>query len=165
MERSSQTLISPVLIALLRSRFQLDWRGIHGASHWARVRRNGLMLAKTNGANPRIVEYFAFLHDACRANDGQDSDHGERGARFVAQLGRSRLHLGEAEMNLLIEAVRGHTFGKNHCDITVRTCWDADRLDLTRIGIRPDPTRLCTDAARCLVLETPSRWAVPATPD
>ena len=33
-------------------------------------------------------------------------------------------------------------------DITVQTCWDADRLDLGRVGIRPDPRRLCTAAAR-----------------
>lgn len=157
MERSAQTLISPVLIALLRSRFQLDWHGIHGASHWARVRLNGLKLAKMNGANPRIVEYFAFLHDACRANDGHDPDHGERGARFIVQLGRSRLNLDDAEMDLLVGAVRGHVFGKTHCDISVQTCWDADRLDLTRIGIRPDPNRLCTDAARRLALERSSQ--------
>lgn len=33
-------------------------------------------------------------------------------------------------------------------DITVQTCWDADRLDLGRVGIRPDPDRLCTSAAK-----------------
>jgi uncharacterized protein len=30
----------------------------------------------------------------------------------------------------------------------VLTCWDADRLDLGRVGIRPLAERLCTDAAR-----------------
>jgi uncharacterized protein len=30
----------------------------------------------------------------------------------------------------------------------VQTCWDADRLDLGRVGKRPDPRRLCTPAAR-----------------
>lgn len=148
LERKMPTLISPRLISLLRNQFQLDWRGIHGASHWARVRRNGLMLARLTSANPRIVEYFAFLHDICRANDGHDPDHGERAARFIAKLGRSELCLAGNELELLIDAVRGHTLGKDHHDNTVRTCWDADRLDLTRIGIRPDPARLCTDAAR-----------------
>ncbi|MBT5083254.1 MAG: hypothetical protein HOM62_22025 [Rhodospirillaceae bacterium] len=33
-------------------------------------------------------------------------------------------------------------------DITVQTCWDADRLDLGRAGIVPDPRYLCTDAAK-----------------
>ena len=33
-------------------------------------------------------------------------------------------------------------------DITIQTCWDADRLDLGRIGIRPNPTYLGTKVAR-----------------
>jgi uncharacterized protein len=32
--------------------------------------------------------------------------------------------------------------------VTVLTCWDADRLDLGRVGIRPAPRLLCTSAAR-----------------
>ncbi len=28
------------------------------------------------------------------------------------------------------------------------TCWDADRLDLGRVGIMPEPSRLCTAAAK-----------------
>jgi uncharacterized protein len=31
---------------------------------------------------------------------------------------------------------------------TIQTCWDADRLDLGRVGITPHPSRLCTEAAR-----------------
>jgi uncharacterized protein len=30
----------------------------------------------------------------------------------------------------------------------VQACWDADRLDLGRVGIAPAPERLCTAAAR-----------------
>lgn len=44
--------------------------------------------------------------------------------------------------------VEGQTLG----DATVLTCWDADRLDLGRVGIRPHPHRLCTEAARDPVL-------------
>jgi uncharacterized protein len=36
----------------LRAEFQLDWRGIHGVPHWARVRHNGLQIAQRNGATP-----------------------------------------------------------------------------------------------------------------
>jgi hypothetical protein len=34
---------------------------------------------------------------------------------------------------------------------TLQACWDADRLDLGRVGITPQPHRLCTDAARSLI--------------
>jgi uncharacterized protein len=30
----------------------------------------------------------------------------------------------------------------------VQTCWDADRLDLLRVYVTPDPERLGTEAAR-----------------
>jgi uncharacterized protein len=30
----------------------------------------------------------------------------------------------------------------------MQVCWDADRLDLGRVGIIPKPDRLCTNAAR-----------------
>jgi uncharacterized protein len=32
--------------------------------------------------------------------------------------------------------------------VTVQTCWDADRLDLGRVGKHPHPRYLCTPAAR-----------------
>ena len=32
-------------------------------------------------------------------------------------------------------------------DPTVLTCWDADRLDLGRVGITPRAEKLCTSAA------------------
>jgi uncharacterized protein len=49
---------------------------------------------------------------------------------------------------LLHTACADHTKGLLDADITIQTCWDADRLDLGRVGIVPDPDRLCTDAAR-----------------
>mgnify|MGYP003330260320 FL=1 len=41
-----------------------------------------------------------------------------------------------------------HTDGLAEGDLSVQVCWDADRLDLLRVGIRPAAHRLCTDAAR-----------------
>jgi uncharacterized protein len=32
--------------------------------------------------------------------------------------------------------------------VTIQTCWDADRLDLGRVGVTPHPSRLCTEVAR-----------------
>lgn len=141
-------LITPGLIACLRRTFHLEWQGLHGAAHWARVRRTGLQLAQRNGANSRVVEYFAFLHDACRESDGRDAMHGPRAAEFAGRIRTRHIHLDDGEFSLLIDAIAGHTHGHDHNDVTVRTCWDADRLDLARVGITPDPLRLCTAAAR-----------------
>ena len=56
--------------------------------------------------------------------------------------------LPDHEFGLLHRACHGHTHDRTHPDVTVQTCWDADRLDLGRVGITPIPSRLCTEAAR-----------------
>ena len=141
-------MITVDLVTELRARFVLDWRGIHGAPHWARVRRNGLMLAKATGANPRVVEVFAFLHDACRHSDGNDPEHGPRAAALARELNGTLIQLTDAELLLLTAACEGHSRNGSRPELTIATCWDADRLDLGRVGIRPDPARLCTAQAK-----------------
>ncbi len=138
----------PGFIEVLRAQFELDWHGIHGAPRWDRVRLNGLELARETGANTRVIESFAFLHDSRRLNDGTDPEHGHRAAIFALELRQAHLSLDDDEFSLLQAACCGHSDGMLEADITVMTCWDADRLDLGRVGIRPDPNRLCTAAAR-----------------
>lgn len=150
-------LITPRLVSLVRERFALDWHGIHGAAHWARVRANGLLLAERCGADRAVVEVFAFVHDACREHDGGDHWHGARSSDWVRQLGPRELNLASEQIELLAAACEGHSHGGLEAEVTVQVCWDADRLDLARVGIRPRPERLCTPAARdAAVIE----WAV-----
>ena len=142
------SLISNSLIDFARREFRLDWEGIHGAPHWSRVRRNGLILAELTGANTRVVEYFAFIHDLGRENDNHDPEHGYRAAGIAENIAGDIIDVTQSELDLLMEACRDHSDGHLKADITVMTCWDADRLDLGRIGIKPDPYRLCNAAAR-----------------
>jgi uncharacterized protein len=136
------------LIQEIRAQFALDWRGIHGSTHWARVRANGLLLAKSTGADVEVIEYFSLLHDAKRQSDGADPNHGPRAAEWAQDLRGRSIDLEDAQFEMLTDACRYHTSGRTDGEITVQTCWDADRLDLGRVGILPDPRRLCTDAAR-----------------
>jgi len=128
--------------------FALDWHGIHGASHWARVRENGLRLAESTQARADIIELFAFLHDSMRVNDYSDPFHGARAAHYAESLSGRLFELDDDGLDLLKTACEGHSDGLMVADITVQVCWDADRLDLGRVGIRPDPYRLCTPAAK-----------------
>jgi uncharacterized protein len=136
------------LVEMVHTGYALHLDGIHGRAHWARVRANGLRLAEQTGADPDIVELFAILHDSKRLNDGRDPNHGARAAEFAAGLRGSLLALSDDAFELLRFACAYHTDGLTEADVTVQTCWDADRLDLGRIGIRPDPRRLCTGAAK-----------------
>jgi uncharacterized protein len=141
-------MLSPKLIRFLRSHFALHWQGIHGAPHWARVKENGLRLASSTGADVRVVEAFAFVHDSCRLNDGHDPEHGSRSAELARSINHQFLQLDARQLDLLADACTGHSEGYIEADITVCTCWDADRLDLGRVGIVPRADRLCTLAAR-----------------
>lgn len=141
-------VVTRELVDFMREEFLLDWSGIHGAGHWARVRHNGLLLAEVSRANTTVVELFAFLHDVRRHGDGRDPAHGERAAELVREVDGRFFSLAREERRLLELACRDHSNGGLEADVTVQTCWDADRLDLGRIGIRPDPTLLCTPAAR-----------------
>lgn len=128
--------------------FKLDLNGIHGQPHWSRVLTNGLRLAKQTSANHSVIVAFALLHDCQRENDGYDPQHGMRGAE-LGKLMRFRLpSLSDIEFDLFYEAAAYHSDGLLDGDVTVQTCWDADRLDLYRVGIRPNPAFLCTEAAR-----------------
>jgi len=136
------------LLGAIRRQYRLSWTGIHGVGHWARVLDTGLRLASVTGADPEVVGCFALFHDACRANDGYDPRHGARGAELAASLLGPRLGCAPARLALLLEACTHHTEGRTDAGVTVATCWDADRLDLLRVGIEPSPRKLCTDAAR-----------------
>ncbi len=136
------------LIGYLRNQFAINWMGHHGLPHWARVRANGLMLAKETGANVHVVELFAWFHDSRRVNENVDDGHGKRGAILAAQLKGRFFDATDREMDLLTFACDFHSDSLKSKDATVLTCWDSDRLDLGRVGMTVNPRFLGTDAAR-----------------
>ena len=126
----------------------LGHSGYHGKDHWLRVLRNGRDLAALTGANLKVVELFAVIHDSQRENEDYDPDHGRRAAAYARTLQGVWFNLSETELDLLCEACSYHSDGLIVANLTVQVCWDADRLDLGRVGIRPDPRYLCTEAAK-----------------
>jgi uncharacterized protein len=151
-------MISEELMDEIRCGFALALDGIHGEAHWARVHQNGLRLAERTGADVEIVELFAYLHDCRRLDDGWDSEHGRRAAEFIKGLDASLLALSEEKLDLLVYACAHHSEGQTEAEVTIQTCWDADRLDLGRIRIRPDPQYLCTPAAKDLEIIEWAYW-------
>lgn len=122
-----------------------DRYSVHGPDHWRRVERNGCILASRTGANVVVVRLFALFHDSRRENESWDPDHGKRGAEYAASLRGSEFQLSDQEFDLLHYACVWHTDGHQHDDPTIGTCWDADRLDLGRVGMIPDPTYMSTE--------------------
>ena len=140
--------LNPIVRRILED-YSLPWFGTHGVGHWARVLENGLRLAKGTKANIEVVQLFAIFHDSRRVNEGVDPGHGKRGGELALALRDQWLVLSDEEFGLLYQACAGHTDGLTEAtDITIQVCWDADRLDLGRVGMIPAPKKLCTPAAK-----------------
>ena len=55
-------------------------------------------------------------------------------------------------MELLVTACQIHNGGPPQTDPTLAVCLDADRLDLGRVGIIPDPRFLSTATAKDIAI-------------
>lgn len=84
-----------------------------------------------------MVRLFAVLHESQRINDSFELHHGELAAQYALALRGKLFDLDDENFELLQYACKWHTHGKVSSDPTIGACWDADRLDLTRIGIEP----------------------------
>ena len=126
----------------------VEHSSIHGPDHWARVERNGLYVAKKTGANQTIVQLFAVFHDCMRLNDHIDPDHGRRGAEYAGQIKDELINISPNDFDKFYYACEWHTDKVETDDVTVAACWDADRLDLGRVGFILDPLYMNSKPAR-----------------
>jgi len=140
--------VSREFFDLLVSSHGLGHDGFHGKDHWLRVLHNAREIAAETGADLRVLELFAVLHDSQRQNENHDPEHGHRAAAYAAELRGTWFDLADDEMELLVEACHYHSDGIVDAHPTVQACWDSDRLDLGRVGVRPDPRFLCTSFAK-----------------
>lgn len=131
----------------------------HGVEHWARVARNAVHLAERLGADPTVAVLFGTLHDSARVNEFEDPEHGARAADAWARRLHPWTRLSDTQVEHLDRAIRDHSDGFLNGPSVVQACWDADRLDLWRVGIVPDPERLCTAAARDLLNRRQDAWS------
>lgn len=92
---------------------------------------------------------FALFHDSMRLDDGHDSEHGRRGWELAARLRDEGLYrLSDTRMEVLEVACTLHDEGGVSSDPRLGACWDADRLNLWRVGVRPNTLLLSTSAAK-----------------
>jgi uncharacterized protein len=131
--------------------------GVHGIDHWDRVYANGQLLI-TSRVNSLVVGLFAYLHDFCREDDGDDLQHGPRAAKFVDTVRDTLLKdVCDEDIRLLKEACSLHTVADRTGNPTIDACFDADRLDLGRVGIVPDPAKLATRKGK-EIARLQSKW-------
>jgi uncharacterized protein len=142
------SVLTPNLFKMIVDQSAVSRHGFHSLDHWVRVLVNGRKIAAKTAANLKVVELFAVFHDSRRLNEGRDPEHGIRGAQFATEMRGEWFEATAREMELLVYACEQHSNGLTEGDVTVQTCWDADRLDLGRVGTTPIAKYLCTDAAK-----------------
>ena len=129
---------------------KMGYYSIHGISHWDRVAKNADSL-KTSDVDIIVVKAFAYIHDVERVNENDDPQHGPRAAMLVDEIRNTELaFLNDQEIQQLKDACKLHTLTWRTEDATVNACFDADRLDLGRVGITPNPNKMATMAGRIL---------------
>lgn len=135
------------------TQYFLDYeRSVHGYKHWNQVYENCLSIAARHDyalLRDEIKIFFfcfAMLHDVARENEYADPEHGPRAAALVAEL--DFLPVQADLRDVLLEAIEWHTNGIRHNNLLVQICWDADRLDIGRVGIVVDERYLQTKAAK-----------------
>lgn len=140
-------LINKRTLNKILNQFELDIDGYHGFHHWARVIDNGIKIAEHYQLNKNIIIGFGLFHDIMRENDDDDPDHGFRGANFLEEI-KNETNFTQDEIDIIKEAATTHTEGFNTDSLIIGACWDADRLDLYRVGIYPDIDFLSTEYAK-----------------
>ena len=128
--------------------FKCGAHSIHGPSHWQRVDVFGIDIAENSGADLTVVRLFALLHDSYRQDDGADLDHGPRAAEMLGRIVPTVFAIDPGRFDLLKEAIRLHTSGLTTNEPTIGTCWDADRLDIGRVGMTPSAQYMSTEAGK-----------------
>jgi uncharacterized protein len=136
------------LLALAKLQFKLADDSVHGIDHWLEVLKNGLNIIKTNNADETVVTLFAIFHDCCRNTEKNDYEHGLRAWNYIESL---NFDLTDEQKQLLKEAIINHNLNIISSDPTIGACWDADRLDLPRVGEILHPDYFSTFEARNMV--------------
>ena len=165
MKKTTEIAVPPYdrsgLMAAVKAQFRVNWHGVHGPSHWARVRHHSIHLATVRQGDLLVAELFSYLHDSQRENEWTDPSHGERAAEYAVSLNGRFFDLAPSQLDLLTNAMRFHSDGELHSDATIQSCWDADRLDLGRVGKRPHPKYLSKHAYP--LIEDAYEWSIKLT--
>ena len=154
-KKSLVNRMSHIDVEKLRSfsmnRWPKDMGETHGVEHWDRVARFGRMLYQ-EGADMDVIMAFAYLHDSERKDNAVDIEHGKRASLLIDRIRETDLRaLNDEQIAKLKQACELHTIEHRTGDITIDTCFDADRMDLLRVGITPKPERMATKRGAELV--------------
>ena len=106
--------------------------GVHGLEHLRRVALSAGVLAKQVGADVESCVVGGFLHDCARTGDESGTAHALHSA-IQARVILDK-HYPHLDAYTILFAIQFHADGKTTGDPITACIWDADRLDLQRLG-------------------------------
>lgn len=121
--------------------------GLHGIEHVRKAAENARILA---GAEcPDFYDdavLGAYLHDIGRTEDGAGNLHAISGAKIAEKM--LKKHWSHLDCERIVYAIRYHADGLVSDDPLVGAIWDADRLELGRVGIPMSAVKFSTKTAK-----------------
>lgn len=119
---------------------------IHGLDHLRNVGYLSGKFAAELGISLETAIIGGFLHDCARSDDSDDAFHAEKSALLARKL--IKKNYSNIDEELVYKTILFHSGGKT-TDNHIQGCvWDADRLDLIRLGIQPKKELLSTEPGK-----------------
>lgn len=115
-------------------------RGSHDLDHTQRVYNLCLHIGRVEGADLKVLEIAAYLHDVGRSYEDESKGqvcHGKKGAEMASEL-LAEYPLSDEQKANVIHCIRSHRFRGNHQPETLeaKVLFDADKLDaIGAVGI------------------------------
>jgi len=143
MKKSPRLRIDEGIVSAIREeahRLLENAKGSHGWDHTERVHRLALKIGKKEGADLKIVELAALLHDIGREKEdasGGKICHGRAGAGLARAI-LEKYGIDRKTVGRVVHCIRAHRFrgGLAPKTIEARVLFDADKLDsIGAVGI------------------------------
>jgi uncharacterized protein len=121
-------------------KFFEDSRGSHDWEHVERVRRLSLHIGQREGADMKILEIAALLHDIGRTYQDRSQGevcHAEKGAHLAEEILKGQ-GMGKEEINSVLHCILHHRYrnGRTPQTLEAKILFDADKLDsIGAVGI------------------------------
>ena len=123
-----------------------DGLGLHGIPHLRRVASTAGRLAAAVGEDVEAAVIAGFLHDCARVHDGGGTRHAHDSADLAKEI--LATFYPHVDSDRLCDGIAHHADGTVTDDPLIGSLWDADRLDLIRLGRETRPHLLSTGLAR-----------------
>lgn len=123
---------------------------IHGIKHLRKVAYLAGRFATCLNTNIEAAVIGGYLHDCARIDDGVGNHHAHKSAVLAEKI-LNEIYPNYVESKTIYNAIYSHADGLISDDKIIGCVWDADRLNLIRLGIIPQLDLLSTPVARRLL--------------